>query len=104
MSPVSTHILEEKVHCLNRKQKGQGKYLNYSPGPQESRLQPLQGSAWKNSMGDGTGEKSSPGEPVDSLGSPPPSSRPVHPDMRKVKRRWQEICVDEQGVPGKTQT
>jgi len=51
MSLVNTHILEEKVYCLKTKQKGQEKYQNYCPGPQENGLQPFQGSAWKNCMG-----------------------------------------------------
>lgn len=86
MSPVNTHIFEEKTSCLKRRQNGQGKYQNYNPGPQESRHQPFQGSAWKNSMGDDSGGKRGPGELGDSPGSPPLSSRTVHPDMQEVKQ------------------
>lgn len=37
-------------------------------------------------------------------GPPPPSSRAIHPDLQKVKQRWQEVCVDGQGAPDKTLT
>lgn len=64
MSPVNTHIFEEKTNLSKRRQNGQGKYQNYNPGSQESSLQPFQGSAWKNSMGGDAEEKRSPGELV----------------------------------------
>lgn len=64
MSPVNTHIIEKKTNFLKRSQNGQGKYQNYNPRPQESSIQPLQWSAWKNSMGDDSEEKKSPIELV----------------------------------------
>lgn len=55
------------------------------------------GSAWKNPMGNGPGNKKDPGDLVDFQGSPPPVSRTVHPKEQENKKRCQEACMDEQG-------
>lgn len=55
------------------------------------------GSAWKNPMGNGPGNKKDPGDLVDFQGSPPPVSRTVHPNGQENKKRCQEACMDEQG-------
>lgn len=55
------------------------------------------GSAWKNPMGNGPGNKKGPGDLVDFQGSPAPVSRTVHPNEQENKRRCQEVCMDEQG-------
>lgn len=49
------------------------------------------------------GEKRCPGKPVDFQGSPPPKSRMVHPEKKKIKQRWHKACMDEQGAPENAQ-
>ena len=49
----------------------------------------------KNPMGHIPGEKRGPGQLFDFQGSPPSSSKKVHPDELKVKQKWQEASVDE---------
>lgn len=50
-------------------------------------------------MGDGPGEKKSPGELVDFQGSPPPDWRTLHANKQEIKQRQQEACMDEHGAP-----
>jgi len=50
------------------------------------------------------GEKPGPRKLTDIEGSPPPSSRAVHPNEQKVGQKCPQACVDKQGAPGKTQT
>jgi len=40
----------------------------------------------------------------DIQGSPPPSSRAVHPNKQEAMQKLQETHMDEQRVTGKTQT
>lgn len=61
----------------------QGKKQNHNLGVQDSRLWPFQGSTWKNCMGYSPGEKRGLEELVDLQGSPPPSSRMVHPHKQE---------------------
>jgi len=51
----------------------------------ERRLQPLEGSAWKNPMECGLGEKH-PVELADIQGSPPPNSGKTHPNKQEIGR------------------
>lgn len=56
---------------------------DHSPGLPKSRLRPLQRSAWKNPGGHPPGEKRGPGVMAEFQGSPPPSSRMVHPHKQR---------------------
>lgn len=67
---------------------GKSKKQDCNPGLEEGRLWPVQGSAWKNPIGDSCGEQKDPGELVDFQRSLPPSSIVVHPNRHKTKQRW----------------
>lgn len=58
---------------------------NHNLGVQDSRLWPFQGSARKNCMGYGPGEKRDLGERVNLQGSPPPHSAMAHCNGPKAK-------------------
>lgn len=45
-----------------------------------------------------------PGELVNIQGLPPPTSEAMHPNKQEVRQKCWEVCVDEQGAPGQTQT
>jgi len=50
-------------------------------------------------MGYGPGGMRGPAELVDVQGSPPPSSRKIHPNKLEIKQRWQKACTGEEGAP-----
>lgn len=61
--------------------------------------------AWRTLMGCGPWEKKGPGKLVNFAESLLPSSRTVHPNVQKIKSRWQEACMDwEEGKTHKTPT
>ena len=84
--------------------KERGKKQHHKPGLPESRLWPLQGSAWETPRGQGMGGRGCPRKLVDIQESPPPSSAMVPPKEREVMQMWQDTCVAEQGALGKTHT
>jgi len=54
-------------------------------------------------MGDHSGEKRGTVNIVDFQGSPPLSSRMVHPREQDIYQKWQKACTDEKGALTKTQ-
>ncbi|GAB0188222.1 mitochondrial enolase superfamily member 1 [Grus japonensis] len=55
-------------------------------------------------MGQSPGRKRGPRQLANIQGSPPPSSRVMHPNKEEVKQKHQGAPVDEQGAPGQSQT
>jgi len=62
---------------------------------------PSSNSSLEKSSGIWLWRERGPRKLVDVQGSPPPSSREVHPREQKVRPKCLQACMDEQGASGK---
>ena len=84
------------------KSRHQGTKQEHNPGPQESEIQPVQGGAWKNPVGDHAEKKR--GLKKSWLIFKITSAMLKNgPSQWRANQRQPEACINEQGAPDRTQ-